>query len=189
MRELSHHTTRPQPGTPHTRPQRRIADLIADRRGINALEFAMVGPIFMLFIGMIFDVGILLYQQAMLDNANFRAARLIRTGQIQLAGGSVTPFTTQLCTDLTNIVDACTNIQYKVVSAASFATLSTTIGTDGHGNLTGKTTFTPGTTGQDVVSQVAWNRPYIIPWVGTWVNPGGSQLLVSTIVFRNELYN
>lgn len=160
-----------------------------DRRGINALEFAMVGPIFMLFLGMIFDIGILLYQQAMIDNANIRAARLIRTGQIQQAGGAVTPFTTQLCTDLTNIVDACTNIQYKVTSAAAFSSLSATISTDGQGNLTGKGTFTPGTSGQDVISQVVWNRPYIIPWVGNWVNPGGSQVLVSTIAFRNELYN
>ncbi len=171
------------------RPVRRRASLLRDCRGINALEFAMVGPIFMLFIGVIFDIGILLFQQAMIDNANIRASRLIRTGSIQLAGGSTTTFTTQLCTDLTNVVDACTNIQYKVVSAAAFSSLSVSVASDGHGNLTGKGTFTPGTSGQDVISQVAWNRPYIIPWVGTWVNPGGSQLLVSTIAFRNELYN
>ncbi|MCX7384710.1 MAG: pilus assembly protein [Alphaproteobacteria bacterium] len=167
----------------------RLAGFAGDRRGIHALEFALVGPVFMLFVGMIFDVGILLYQQAMIDNANIRASRLIRTGQIQLAGGSVTPFTTQLCTDLTNIVDACTNIQYKVTSAAAFASLSSAVATDGHGNLTGKGTFTPGTSGQDVIVQVAWNRPYIVGWVGNFMNPGGGQVLVSTIAFRNELYN
>lgn len=163
--------------------------LIRDRRATNVVEFALVGPLFMMFIGTIMDIGVLLYQQAMIDNATLRASRLIRTGQIQLAGGAVTPFRTQLCTDLSYVVDACTNIQYKVTSAAAFASLSTTIAQDGHGNLTGNGTFTPGTTGQDVVVQVGWNRPYIIPWVGNVVNPGGSQLLVSILAFRNELYN
>jgi Flp pilus assembly protein TadG len=156
---------------------------------MNALEFAFVAPIFMLFVGMVFDVGILLYQQAMIDSAAFRAARLIRTGQIQQNGGSVTPFTTQLCTDLANIVDDCANTQYKVTSAATFASLSNTVATDGYGNITGKGTFSPGTSGQDVVVQVGWNRPYIINWVGNRVNPRGSSLIVSILAFRNELWN
>ncbi len=113
-------------------------------------------PVFLLFLGMILEVGILLFQQAVLDNATNRAARLIRTGQIQLAGGSVTPFTTQLCTDLGNLIP-CASIQYKVTAANSFSALSSTVSTDGNGNLIGNATFTPGTKGQDVVVQVAWN--------------------------------
>ena len=163
--------------------------LRGDRRGLGAFEFALVGPVFMLFIGMIFDVGILLYQQAMLDNATLRASRFIRTGQVQLANNSSSLFTNQLCTDLSYIVDSCANIQYSVTSAASFSSLSTTVSSDGYGTLTGNGTFTPGTSGQDVEVRVAWKRPYIVPWVGNIVNPGGAALMVSVLAFRNELYN
>ena len=159
-----------------------------DRRGIGALEFAMVGPTFMMFTGMIYENGILLFQQAALDNAVATSSRLIRTGQIQLAGGSETPFTTQLCTDVGYLI-TCTDLQYKVTSAALFSSLSVAVVSNGYGALTGAGTFTPGTKGQDVVVQVAWNRPYIVPWVGNLVNPGGTSLMTSTLAFRNELYN
>lgn len=160
-----------------------------DRRGVNALEFALVATIFMFFIGAIFDIGILLFQQSMIDNATLRASRLIRTGQIQLAGTGSTMFTTQLCNDLTNVVDSCANIQYKVTAAATFAALSGTVSLNSTGTLAGAGTFTPGTAGQDVIVQVAWRRPYIVPWVGNVVNPGGNQVLTSVVALRNELYN
>lgn len=157
------------------------------RRATAALEFAIVAPVFMLFLGILFDAGILLFQQAMLDNATARAVRLIRTGSIQLAGGAVTPFTTSLCDDI-GLLIPCTSLQYKVTSAASFTSLSTTVASNGHGTLTGNGTFTPGTAGQDVVVQVAWNRPYLVPWVARAVAPGGSLMMTSITAFRNELY-
>ena len=165
-----------------------VRRLIRSRRAITALEFAFVGPVFMMFTGMVEDSAVLLYQQAMLDNAVARASRLIRTGQIQLGAGTVTPFTTQLCTDIGGLIP-CANLQYKVTSAATFASLSTTVTATTSGTLSGAGTFTPGTSGQDVVVQVAWNRPYLINWVGNLVNPGGTSLVVSTYAFRNELYN
>ena len=166
---------------------RRLVKASRDRRGAGAVEFALVGTIFMVFVGMIFDSGILLFQQAILDNAVARASRLIRTGQIQLAGGAVAPFNAQICNDVGTVVD-CSILQVKVTSAATFAALSTAVVSDGHGVLTG-TGFSPGTSGQDVVVQVAWNRPYYVVWFGNFVNPGGTQLMVSTTAFRNELYN
>ena len=165
-----------------------VRKLFRSRRAITALEFAFVGPVFMMFTGMVEDAAVLLYQQAMLDNAVARASRLIRTGQIQLAGGAVTPFTTQLCNDVGGLIP-CANLQYKVTSAATFSLLSTTVTATGTGALSGAGTFTPGTSGQDVVVQVGWNRPYLINWVGNLVNPGGTSLVVSTYAFRNELYN
>ena len=162
--------------------------LARDRRGVSAVEFAIVGPLFMLFIGMIFENGILLFQQSILDNATARASRLIRTGQIQLAGTGATSFTTELCTQV-GVIIPCASLQYKVSAAAAFSSLSTTVATNGAGVLTGNGTFSPGTSGQDVVVQVAWNRPYIIPWVGNLVNPGGGSFMTSTYAFRNELFN
>ena len=142
----------------------------------------------MMFTGMVEDAAVLLYQQAMLDNAVARASRLIRTGQIQLNGGAVGPFTTQLCTDIGGLIP-CANLQYKVTSAAAFTSLSSAVTATASGTLSGAGTFSPGTSGQDVVVQVAWNRPYLINWVGNLVNPGGTSLVVSTVAFRNELYN
>ena len=89
-------------------------------------------PIFMLFLGIMFDTGVLLFQQAMLDNSTARASRLIRTGSIQLAGGAVAPFTTSLCNDV-GLLIPCANLQYKVTSAATFAALSVTVAADANG--------------------------------------------------------
>jgi len=181
-------TSRTNPQATQIRLSRMTRHLLLSRRGMAALEFAIVGSLFMMFVGMIMENGVLLFQQSILDNATARASRLIRTGQIQLAGTGVTSFTTELCTQVGSIIP-CSSLQYKVTAAAAFSSLSTTVATDGAGNLTGSGTFTPGTTGQDVVVQVAWNRPYIIPWVGNLVNPGGGNFMVSTFAFRNELYN
>lgn len=178
----------PNPSGQSPRRRSSLARGLRCSRGAVATEFVLIGPFFMLFMGMIMDTGILLFQQSILDNATANAARLIRTGQIQLAGGSATPFTDELCVRVGNTIP-CTGLQYKVSAAATFSALSTTVATDGFGNLTGNGTFTPGTAGQDVVVQVAWSRPYLFIWVGNFVNPNGTSFMVSTLAFRNELFN
>ena len=177
------------------RTLRQASRILRGRRGAGAVEFSLVAPVFFLFLGIILDNGLLLFQQAILDSATADAARLVRTGQAQLSSDPVGTFKTRLCNDLTAFI-SCTNIQFNVMSNSSFASMSTAIVNNGHGILqtkdgTGKvvaSTFTPGVPSSDVFIQVAWNRPYMVPWVGNMVSPNGSQLMVSTVAFRNEIY-
>ncbi|WP_068311811.1 TadE/TadG family type IV pilus assembly protein [Polycladidibacter hongkongensis] len=52
-----------------------------DNRGVTAVEFALVAPVFFLLIVGILEVGLLLFSNQMLDHATHETARLVRTGQ------------------------------------------------------------------------------------------------------------
>jgi Flp pilus assembly protein TadG len=164
----------------------RVRRLLSSRSsGATALEFALIFPVFMLFVSMIVENGLVLFTQATLDNAVFDASRLIRTGQIQLAGGSPTPFATALCNDI-GVIVPCASLQYNVQSAAAFSSLSATVQLTANGNLA-TTSFVPGGAGQDVLVQVAYNRPYLMPWISIFGGKTGA-VMVSTLAFENEKY-
>ena len=157
------------------------------RRGAAAIEFALVLPIFLLFTGMIMENGVLLFDQAFLDFATADAGRLIRTGQVQNGTGE-TAFKNQLCGDLSPMI-SCSSLQINVASASNpgFSSLDATLSTDANGNLTASK-FSPGGPGDDVLVQVAYKRPYLVPWVGYAVSSTGLMLVFSTTAFQNEKY-
>jgi Flp pilus assembly protein TadG len=156
------------------------------QRGAAALEFALIAPFFIFFISVVFDLGLTLFTQTLLNNAARDAARLIETNQ---SGGSAA-FATKLCNDMEGMVP-CGSLQYYVQSANSFAAMNASVQTSG-GNLKFNGTFSPGSPGQEVVVQVAYNRPTIIPWAVPYLNgpdvviSNASNLLVSTVSFQNE---
>jgi Flp pilus assembly protein TadG len=165
------------------RPQDRgvVLRLLCDNTAASAVEFAIIGSTFLLLVCMMIELDLILFTQSVLDNAARDASRLIETGQIQNGGGSATPFTTQLCNDVGTLIP-CSKLQYNVQSASTFAALNTTITTNGSGTMTG-TGFSPGTDGQDVLVEVGYYRPTIIPWAGKYLYP--NELLISTVAFQN----
>lgn len=165
---------------------RRIARRLGDDRGVAAVDFALAGPVAILLACMIVDFGLTLFAQAALDNATRDASRLIMTGQVQLAGGSATPFTTQLCSDLGSLVP-CASVQYTVQAAGSFSAL-TPVAANSSGTKLSSTSFNPGSAGQDVLVQVAYFRVPLIPWLGQVIGGSGGTLLLSSVTFQNEPY-
>lgn len=53
------------------------------RRGSAAIEFAMIAPVFFLFMFGIIETGVLYFAQSTLTNAIEDAARVVRTGQLK----------------------------------------------------------------------------------------------------------
>ena len=157
-----------------------------ERRGGSAVEFAIVAPIFLVFILMILETGLIIFTQATLDNATRDAARLIQIGSVQQAGGSATPFTSQLCADVSPLI-SCASLAYHVQSGSTFAALSPTITIDGSGNMT-STGFSPGGSGQDVLIQVGYNRAFFVYWVGSLISSKSTLLLSSTVALQVEPY-
>ena len=105
------------------------------------------------------DLGLALFTQAALDNAARDASRLIMTGQVQMAGGSPTPFTAQLCADVSSSFPAAacnTTLRPEQLRRAHDSKV------DGNGTLLDPQ-FVPGAAGQDVMVQVAYYRTPIIP--------------------------
>jgi Flp pilus assembly protein TadG len=156
------------------------------RSGTAAVEFALVGPLFVFLMAVAFDLGLLLFTQSVLNAATLTASRIIMTNQ---TGGSSTSFTTALCNNMEGLVP-CADLQYYVQSASSFSAMNP-IGTSG-GNLKNAGTFSPGSAGADVVVQVAYSRPTLIPWALIYVGghdsviSNSSNLLVSVVSFQNE---
>ncbi len=156
--------------------------------GAAAIEFAMVGPLFVFLMSVAFDLSLILFTQSILNQAAVTASRIIMTNQ---TGGSATSFSTALCNNVSGLIP-CGDLQYYVQSANAFSSMSASVVTGGSGNLKNAGTFSAGSPGQDVVIQVAYNRPTLIPWALEYINGTGavssksSNLLVTTVTLQNE---
>jgi Flp pilus assembly protein TadG len=165
----------------------RLRTLFRDEGAVTGLEFAMIGPLFLLMILAVLENGLTLWTQSLLDNATRDAARLTLTGQSQNGG---TAFATQLCNGVTGLM-TCSSLQYRIQTGSSFAGMSPTLsgsGTTYTGFSAYPTAVTGGTAGQDVLVQVVYTRKYIVPWVGTMLSATGSDKLLATAAFQNEPY-
>jgi Flp pilus assembly protein TadG len=158
-----------------------------DRRGTTAIEFAIIGPLFLLLIFGILENAIILWSQAVLDNATRDAARLTLTGQSQNGG---TTFPTALCKGISGLM-TCGNLQYRVQTGSSFAGMSNGI-TFSNGSAVGFSTYPTavngGGPGSYVLVQVIYNRPFIVPWVGSLMSTTGKVQILATAAFENEPY-
>lgn len=79
-----------------------ITAFIAETRGVTAVEFALVAPLLLATILFIMSIGYMLFMSESLDYATQKAARLIKTGQVQAAGLTQAQFVAQdICPLLT----------------------------------------------------------------------------------------
>jgi len=136
-----------------------------------------VGSIFLLLVCMTLELGLVLFTQSVMDNALRDAARLVRTDQ----ASSKNTFVTAVCKEVgTALVKSCsTSLQYYVASASSFSALHPKTGTLPN-------TYTAGSSGSDMLAQIAYKRPTILPWASKFLS--NTDLLISTVAFQNEPY-
>ena len=180
--------------------------LAADCGGTSVIEFAMVGPMLLLLMASIIDLGMMLTTQSLLDGAARDAARLIRTGQVQTAGSPITTFRNLLCSGMTPVMSTSTcqaSVLFEVQTFSTFGGVSFTPCTQNTDPAaSGYCPFSAGIASQIVGVKVSYARPFIVPWVGAcltngycWVgmnisggsgSGGGTALLTSTVIFRNE---
>lgn len=154
-----------------------------NRRGVAAVEFAMIGPVFILLMCGILENGLILLTQSVLDNATRVASRQILLGTV----ASSSAFTTAVCNNASSIIPSCTtNLKVNVQAGSSFASFTATPQTDANNNMI-NTAFNQGIGQQYVLVQVGYNRPFLLPWYGTFAGVK-SELLVSTLAFKNEPY-
>ncbi len=158
--------------------------LFHNARGAAAVEFGLIGGLFVLLICFWVEIGLSLFMQTALDRAVRKESRLIRTGAITALGAST--FASNLCTDLQALM-TCSSIQVNVASASSFAALSSAVPTNSSSQMT-TTGFTPGGSGQDVIVQVGYTRNLYFPIVKSILGQNGTLLVYSSLAFQNEPY-
>ena len=82
------------------------------RRATTALEFALVGPILMLLAFIIIENGLMLFAQAVLDNATVVATRQLQINAITTSDA----FRTAVCANMSTFLN-CANLQFYVNSS------------------------------------------------------------------------
>lgn len=168
--------------------------LAADRSSVAALEFAIVGPVVLLFVFIIFEVVLQLATQSSLDDAAFQAARQIRIGNITGSNYSGN-LTNAVCGQVVLVPSCTSNVQIYVAAAPSQGASGSSAPGTGFGNIatatiTGSsmaTTKASLTANQDVILEVAYQRPFIAPLISAIYGQSG-WLLIATMAFQTEPY-
>jgi Flp pilus assembly protein TadG len=93
-----------------------------DESGSAAIEFAMIAPVFFLFLFGIIETGVIFFGGAMLQNATDDTARQIRTGQFS---GTLTSaqLVKQICSEVNGLIsstDCNANLQIDLRAFTSF---------------------------------------------------------------------
>jgi Flp pilus assembly pilin Flp len=171
---------------------------LKDRRGAIAVEFAIVGPPFLLLLLAIVELALTLFTQTLMDGATRESARLIRTGQVQTGtttAAQLATFQTLLCQNMSALMSVSTCDNNLIINAQTFSTfqsLAFTPCTKNNGAGGGGTAcqFGPFNPKQIVGVQVSYNRKSLIAWVGKYLTVGGSGFtnLVTTVIFMTEPY-
>jgi Flp pilus assembly protein TadG len=182
------------------KPTRHRRGLLRDERGSILIEFALVGPMFLLLMLGILELSLMMFSQAVLDGAARAAARTVRTGQAQQSGGPLATFQNALCANLATVAGLvpCSAVAFNVQTYANFTAAQNAAPpsfVDANGNPT--KSFSPGGPSSYVVVQVVYNRQYISQSIGVLLgmvshssasNQWSSANLMSTVVFMNEPY-
>lgn len=153
--------------------------LARSRRGTTALEFALVGPLLLMLVFIIIENGLMLFAQAVLDNATTAAARQIQIGTITTSAA----FNTAICANTSTFLN-CSNLQFYVASSSSGFPAAVTPSSTG---AFASASFATGSGGSYVLAEVAYNRSFVAPWV---ISLGGTGwILLSTAAFQNEPFS
>lgn len=166
-------------------PRTTFRAMLRNRRGMAALEFALLIPLLLTMFMMIIEMGLLLLTQSALDIATRNAARLIETGQVQQAGGSDALFRSALCQVFSTSLMNCDGLVWTVASGSSFTTL---YANQNNGSTAPQSSFSPGVAGDRVVVQVYYTQPLVLPLVAELLSGNGNPMLTSVTAFQNEVY-
>ena len=163
-------------------------------RGAAAVEFALVGPPFLLLLGVIIETGLMMFTEYTLQSAVNDSARLVRTGQAQTNPLSAAQFKTTICSTASLMIDCTGSVTVYVRSDPNFQTLTNNlpslqnIGPSVGGSTQAPNCYNPGQPSQPaaVVATYDW---YFNMWgMSAFGNLAGgtARRLIGFAVFQNE---
>jgi Flp pilus assembly protein TadG len=179
----------------------RLGHFIRDTRGATAVEFALVGSLFILSTLFIIVAGAILYIGEVVDYATNAATRDIMTGTAQASAINQQTFTQSLCNRLPSGIQ-CSNLivnLYTVTKASGPAGYYNYVNAD-QSKLTipaltpGAGQFSLGGRGDYQYLQVIYPLTFLPPAFAAMLSGGATfngkpaYLAISTAAFRNEQY-
>ena len=158
------------------------------QRGATAVEFALIAPLFLGTLLVIFQVCIYLLAQQALQNAATQAGRLFMTNSGQSL--SQAQYKQAICNSyLPTALFSCSNLIVVVQSYNDFASASTTApALYSNGNAITNFAYSPGAPGQVMVVQLVYPWSVISGPLGfTMANlPGNKAEMLAVTAFRVE---
>ena len=159
--------------------------------GATAVEFALVAAPFFYLLLAIFETGIMLFSEYVIENGTAQAARMIRTGQVQDQGFSKQQFKDQVCSGLAAFLDCDNRLHVDVQSFPDFDSVSSVSAVDGDGELTDDVTinsnYDPGEELEVVIVRVYYDWKLFTPGISKLADlANGRRVLSAGAAFRNE---
>ena len=178
--------------------------LLCDRRGSTAVEFAIVAPIFLVMMFSMFEIGWFYFANSVVDASVADASRLIKTGQLQSSSDDddekFDSLYDGICAVLDKFGECDDRLTVEVTKYATFqdladATTPATCADSPPGDIAA-IGFDPGGESEIVRVRICFLYTTVNPMVGMnhvkAINLGESggnrRRLISTMIIRNEPY-
>jgi Flp pilus assembly protein TadG len=156
---------------------RSLRNFCGDTKGASAIEFAIIGSLFLLFLFGLFGVGMRYAGNVALENTVYEAGRFVRTGQAQAMGQAA--FLKAVCEGVTPPL-TCGDLHFDIRTFDSFENAELTAPQENDDSYS----YDPGGRNEVVVVRAFYKWPLLsyLPAPGE----DAPDVLVATAVFRNE---
>ena len=164
------------------------------RDGSIAVEFSLLATPFIFMIVGIIETALMFTTQSMLEYSTSKAARMIRTGEIQQSGGDQEQiFRQTVCGFATQaLISSCDDIQFEVQDLPDFSSAADYPDAefDEDGNMTNQG-FSPGGVSDVVLIRVGYSYDVMTPVMQYLLQnqANGRRNMLSTIVLQTEPYD
>ena len=141
---------------------------------------------------MIFETGLMLFSEYIIENGVSRASRMIRTGQAQINGMTATQFKNEICGKLADFLDCQNKLHVDVRKFSTFSGIALPNAYNGKelsADVTTAAKFQPGVALDVVVVRTYYEWKLFVPGLSQLANlSGGRRSLTAGAAFRNEPY-
>jgi Flp pilus assembly protein TadG len=174
----------------------RLSAFIRDKKGVTAVEFALIAAPFLALLVAIIQTFLVFFAQELLESAVMQASRQIMTGQTQAqtSGQSnavaMAAFHQTVCNNV-SVLFNCTGLMVDVEVATSWSAANTAapvLTYNGSGQVTNAWQFTPGNAGDIVIVKVIYLWPVFLGPLGFNLSnqANGTRMIMATAAFQNE---
>jgi Flp pilus assembly protein TadG len=161
--------------------------LLRCKRGSAAVEFGMIGALFLGILFLVLNTTLMFFAQQALQTATTEAARLIMTGQAQAQSMGATQFKQAICANAGSLLD-CSGLSVNVATFNSFSAITMANPMQNGAFSNANFSYTLGNSGDIQVVQVFYQWPLFASLLGFDMSNAGAGfgLLVGTAAFRIE---
>ncbi|MCI4646230.1 MAG: pilus assembly protein [Hyphomonadaceae bacterium] len=163
-----------------------VKRLCKDDKGVSAIEFALIGPLFLLFTIGIIEFGLYFLKKNLVSHVLYEASRNIQTGEIQSSANPQQTFIDEYCADSPGFL-RCNEISFDVRSFDSVAAVSFPAPVYDDAGNPQNFVFQPGSGEQITAMRASIPHQFITPLMRKYFQPTEDPaLIVGHSIAKNE---